>query len=94
MSNTMKELNRLLSIKPLVTTPYHAMCNGAVERFNGVLKSGLKKICEERPRDWDRYICPLLFACRDTAHASTGFTPFELIYERNVRGPMTILSEL
>ena len=29
MSNIMKELNRLLSIKPLVTTPYHAMCNGA-----------------------------------------------------------------
>ena len=94
MSNIMKELNRLLSIKPLVTTPYHAMCNGAVERFNGVLKSSLKKMCEERPRDWDRYICPLLFAYRDTPHTSTGFTPFELIYGRNVRGPMTILSEL
>ena len=94
MSNIMKELNRLLSIKPLVTTPYHAMCNGAVERFNGVLKSSLKKMCEERPRDWDRYICPLLFAYRDTPHASTGFTPFELIYGSNVRGPMTILSEL
>ncbi|XP_072019480.1 uncharacterized protein [Amphiura filiformis] len=93
-SNVMKELNRLLSIKPLVTTPYHAMCNGAVERQNGILKAGLKKMCEERPRDWDRYICPLLFAYRDTPQSSTGFAPFELLYGRSVRGPMTILSEL
>ncbi len=93
-SNVMKELNRLLSIKSMVTTPYHAMCNGAVERLNGVLKAGIKKMCEERPKDWDRYICPLLFAFRDTPHSSTGFAPFELMYGRRVRGPMTILSEL
>lgn len=93
-SNVWKELNRLLSIKHLVTTPYHAMCNGAVERQNGILKAGLKKMCEERPKDWDRYICPLLFAYRDTPQSSTGFAPFELLYGRSVRGPMTILSEL
>ena len=93
-SNVWKELNRLLSIKPLVTTPYHAMCNGAVERHNGILKGGLKKMCEERPKDWDRYINPLLFAYRDTPQSTTGFAPFELLYGRSVRGPMTILSEL
>lgn len=94
MSGVMKEVNRLLSIHPLATTPYHAMCNGLVERYNGVLKSMLKKMCEERPRDWDRYICPLLFAYRETPQSSTGFSPFELLYGRSVRGPMQILKEL
>ena len=76
-SSVMKELHRLLSIKPMVTSPYHAMCNGAAERQNGILKAGLKKMCEERPKDWDRYICPLLFAYRDTPQSSTGVSPFE-----------------
>ena len=38
-SDLMKEITRLLSIKQLTTTPYHAMCNGLVEKFNGTLKS-------------------------------------------------------
>ena len=93
-SGIMREVSRLLSIQSLTTTPYHAMCNGLVERYNGVLKSSLKKMCEERPRDWDRYISPLLFAYRETPQSSTSFSPFELLYGRDVRGPMMILKEL
>ena len=42
MSDVMGEVKRLLSIKSLATTPYHAQCNGLVERFNGTSKSMLK----------------------------------------------------
>ncbi|XP_033095865.1 uncharacterized protein LOC117100326 [Anneissia japonica] len=94
ISGIMKEVNRLLSIHSMTTTPYHAMCNGLCEKFNGILKAMLKKMCEEKPRDWDRYIDPLLFAYRETPQASTGFSPFELLYGRTVRGPMKILKEL
>ncbi|XP_068204576.1 uncharacterized protein [Palaemon carinicauda] len=41
-SEVMREFNRLLSIKSITTTPYHAMCNGLVEKFNGVLKKMLR----------------------------------------------------
>ena len=34
-SALMKEVSRLLSFKQLVTSPYHPICNGLVERFNG-----------------------------------------------------------
>ncbi|XP_062588592.1 uncharacterized protein LOC134250255 [Saccostrea cucullata] len=37
-SELMGEVSRLLSMKQLSTTPYHPMCNGLVERFNGTLK--------------------------------------------------------
>ena len=93
-SGVMKEVSRLLSIRQLTTTPYHAMCNGLCERFNGTLKAMLKKMCDEKPNDWDRYIDPLLFAYRETPQESTGFSPFELLYGRTVRGPMRILKEL
>lgn len=37
-SESMAEVSRLLSKRKLTTTPYHPMCNGLVERFNGTLK--------------------------------------------------------
>ena len=54
----------------------------------------LKRLCADRPSDWDRYLAPLLFAYRETPQDSLGFSPFELIYGRSVRGPMAILKEL
>ncbi|KAJ8050432.1 hypothetical protein HOLleu_03637 [Holothuria leucospilota] len=93
-SGLMHEVNRLLSIRQLLTTPYHPACNGLVERFNATLKQMLKKLCIERPKDWDRYLAPLLFAYPEAPQSSTGFSPFELLFGRNVRGPMTILREL
>ena len=85
---------RLLSIKQLSTTPYHPMCNGLVEKFNGSLKSMLKKLCSEQPKQWHRYINALLFAYREVPQGSTGFSPFELPFGRTVRGPMMILKQL
>ena len=64
VSDCMKELSRLLSIKQITTTPYHPMCNGLTlsEKFNGTMKPMLKRLCNEQPREWHRFINPLLFA--------------------------------
>ena len=58
-----------------------------------MLKQMLRRICAERPKDWDRYLPALLFAVREVPQESLGFSPFELLYGRNVRGPMAILRE-
>ena len=75
-SDIMKEVGRLLSIKHLTTTPYHPSCNGLVESFNGTLKSMLRKLSEEKPRQWDRYIPSLLFAYRESIHWFLSISPF------------------
>jgi predicted DNA-binding protein (UPF0278 family) len=93
-SRLMKEVSRLVSLKQLFTTPYNPKCNGLCERINGVLKSMLKKMCQERPKDWDRYLAAVLFAYREVPQASTGFSPFELLYGRAVRGPMQVLEDI
>lgn len=90
----MKEVGRLLSLAQLTTTPYHPACNGLVEKFNGTLKQMLRRMAAERPKDWDRYIAPLLFAYREVPQESMGFSSFELLYGRTVRGPMVILREM
>jgi hypothetical protein len=94
MSEVMQEVERLLAIKGLATTPYHAQGNGLVERYNGTLKTMLRKLAQEKPKQWDRYIPALLFAYREVPQESLGFSPFELLYGRTVRGPMSVLRNL
>ena len=54
----------------------------------------LKRVCAERPWDWDKYLNAALFAYQEVSQECLEFSPFELLYGRSVRGPMKILKEL
>ena len=70
------------------------MCNGLVERFHTTIKQVLRRMCAERPKDWDKYLLALLFSIREVPKEMSVFSPFEILYGSSVRGPMTILREL
>ena len=74
-AEVMKEVCRLLSLQQLTTTPDHPMCNGLVERFLATLKQMLRRMCAERPKDWDKYLSALLFAVREVLQESLGVFP-------------------
>ena len=93
VSQFLTEIYRLLHIHPIRTTPYHPQTDGLVERFNKTLKSLLWKAAVDVGKDWDKLLPYLLFAYREVLQASTGFSPFELLYGRAVRGPLDILRE-
>ena len=59
-----------------------------------MLKRVLLTMCADRPNDWDMHLPALLFAVREIPQELLGFSPFELLYGRNVRGPMHILKEM
>ena len=44
-------------------------------------------------RDWDEHLQDLLFACHEAPCSSTGFSPFELRFRREVHGPLDILRQ-
>ena len=44
-------------------------------------------------KDWDKMIPYVLFAYREVPQSSTGFSPFELLYGREVRGPLDVIKE-
>ena len=90
-SQLLAEIYRLLHIKPIKTSPYHPQTDGLVERFNQTLKAMLRKAATDEGKDWDKWVPYLLFAYREVPQASTGFSPFELLYGRPVRGPLDIL---
>ena len=92
-SQLLTELYRMLHIHPIKTTPYHPQTDGLVERFNQTLKSMLRKATTKEGRDWDKMIPFLLFANREVPQSSTGFSPFQLLYGKPVRGPLNVLRE-
>ena len=93
MSQLLKQLYNLLHIQPIRTSPYHPQTDGLVERFNKTLKSLLRKFVKKEGRDWDMLLPYLLFAYREVPQATTGFSPFELLYGREVRGPLDVVRE-
>ena len=93
MSQLLRELYNLLNIRPIRTSPYHPQTDGLVECFNKTLKSVLRKLVNKEGHDWDRLLPYVLFAYREVPQSTTGFSPFELLYGREVRGPLDVLKE-
>nr|XP_024655059.1 uncharacterized protein LOC112430808 [Maylandia zebra] len=93
MSRTLRELYELLGIKSIRTSVYHPQTDGLVERLNKTLKSMIRKFINEDERNWDHWLDPLLFAVREVPQASTGFSPFELLFGRRPRGVLDLIKE-
>ena len=93
MSGLFQEVMYRLGVKQLKSSAYHPQSQGALERYHQTLKTMIRAFCEEYPEDWDKGIPFLLFASRDSPNESTGFSPFELVYGHEVRGPLKLIKE-
>ena len=83
----------MLHISQIQTSPYHPQTDGLVERFNKTLKLMLRKLVSKEGKNWDRLLPYVLFAYREVPQSTTGFSPFELLYGREVKGPLDVLRE-
>lgn len=92
-SRLMKQLHQQLGITAVRTSPYHPQTDGLVERFNQTLKNTLRKFVTDTGRDWDKWLPFVLFAYGEVPQASTGFSPFELLYGWQVQGPLDLLKK-
>lgn len=93
-SKFLQQVYQLLGIKGLKTSSYHPETDGLVERFNQTLVQMLRKFVNEVGTDWDQWIPYLMFAYREVPQASTGFSPFQLMYGHEVQGPLSLVREL
>ncbi|XP_063963929.1 uncharacterized protein LOC135156194 [Lytechinus pictus] len=93
MSKVFKQVLGQLGIEHVVSSAYHPESQGALERCHQTLKNMLKSYCLETEKQWDEGIPLLLFALRESVQESLGFSPFQLVYGHEVRGPLRLLSE-
>jgi RNase H-like domain found in reverse transcriptase/Reverse transcriptase (RNA-dependent DNA polymerase)/Integrase zinc binding domain/SCAN domain len=92
-SDIMKEIYKVYGIKSQHIPVFCPTNNSIQERSHAVIKSILRKLCSEQPKQWHRYIDPLLFAIRTTEN-SNGYTPFELLFGRLPRTHVAVLRDL
>lgn len=89
-SEVFQNLCRLLGIAKTRTTPLHPQSDGMVERFNKTLGTYLKIVIDQQQSNWDTCIQPFLLAYRSAKHNSTGRTPAQLVFGRDLRLPVDI----
>lgn len=82
-----------LHVKHNKSTAYHAQRQGALERFHQTLKSLLRAYCTELSGDWGDGLPWLLLLAREVVQDSTGFSPNELVFGHQVRGPLAVLQD-
>ena len=90
-SSVFKEMCNVLDIKKTRTTAYHPAGNGQVENFNKTLKGLLKAKVQEEVNTWDDHIGACMMAYRSSIHQSTGYTPFYLMFGREMRLPIDVM---
>ena len=87
MGRVVNKTCELLNIKKLKTTAYHPQTNGALERWHATLKCMLRKF-DDSSETWDKLLKYCLLVCRAMPHAASGFSPYELVHGRSMRGSL------
>jgi Integrase zinc binding domain/Integrase core domain len=92
-SEILREIYHVYGIKIKTIPVYRPESNSIQERSHGEIKKILRKLCVEQPKQWHRYIDPLMFSIRKTENTN-GFTPFELLFGRLPHTHLNVLREL
>lgn len=92
-ANIFKQVMSTLGIKQHLSSAYHPESQGALERWHQTLKSMLTKYCLETEQQWDEGLPLVLYAIRSTRQESLGVSPNEMLFGRDVRGPLKLLQE-
>ena len=89
IGKVVSKLCKSLHIQKLKTTPYHPETNGIVERLHGTLGAMLTKATSQG-LDW---VGQIPFALRAAPNRETMFSPYELVFGRQVRTPLDIIHQ-
>eukprot|EP00731_Ephydatia_muelleri_P036792 Em0326g4a len=92
-SQLLSELYSMLHIHGIRTTPYHPQTDGLVERFNQTLKACFARLQFRRERTGISSFHMFYLRIGKYHRAQRVFSPFELLYGREVRGPLDVVKE-
>ena len=90
-SRLISEICKLLNIHKCHTTPYHPQGDGLVERFNRTLLDMLATTVQSHPLKWEGHIRKVCMAYNTSIQATTGYSPFYLMFGRNARLPVDVM---
>ena len=89
-SNLMHEICCLMGVHKSRTSAYHPQCDGLVERQNRTLQDMLTSYVSKHQHDWDCWVDLVAYAYNTSTHASTGYSPYEMVFGRLARTPLEL----
>ena len=84
-----RELCSLLQIPQQFSLSFVHHTLGACERTHRTLATRLTPYMNKRGTNWDQYLSAVVFAMNSAVNASTGYSPFEVIFGERPKFPLT-----
>ncbi|GFX98093.1 retrovirus-related Pol polyprotein from transposon 412 [Trichonephila clavipes] len=91
VSAVLKGVCELLGMDKTKTTPLHPQSDGMVERFNRTILNNLSLMVSKNQQDWDQKVPLFLLAYRSAVHETTGYSPSQMLFGRDLRLPCDLL---
>lgn len=88
VNQKVKKVLEEMNVHHVTTSYYCPQGNGKVERFHRTLHDVLSKKIQDNPQTWDLYLNQTLAAIRFHTNESSKFSPFYLMYGRDVVLPL------
>lgn len=88
LSKLLQELLDLAKTTHNVTTAYHPQTNGLTERLNYTLATMMSTYVNDDHSNWDSILPYVTFAYNTACQATTGFSPYHLLYARDPSTPL------
>ena len=87
-SALLRESCRLLKIRKFQTCSFNPQANGVCERMHKLLVDMLSHFVRKDARNWDEYVHYAVIAYRAIPHSSTKYSPYYLVFGRDLRLPI------
>jgi transposase InsO family protein len=86
-SELFHEMCKLLQVKRINLTSFNPQMEGKVEKFHLGLNQSMSHYVNKYRNDWDEFVNYALMAHRAVPHSTTRYSPFYLLYGREMRFP-------
>jgi len=80
-----------LGTKVLFSTTCHPQTDGQTEVVNRTLSQLLRALIQKNLKSWEECLPFVELAYNRTVHSTTGFSPFEIVYDFNPLTPMDLI---
>uniref|UniRef100_A0A251SVV5 Putative reverse transcriptase domain-containing protein n=1 Tax=Helianthus annuus TaxID=4232 RepID=A0A251SVV5_HELAN len=92
LSHFWRSLWKMVNTQLNFSSAYHPQTDGQTEVVNRSLGNLLRCLVGDHVKAWDQKLCQAEFAHNHAVNRSTGYSPFQIVYSSQPRGPLDLMS--
>ncbi|GJW82986.1 putative reverse transcriptase domain-containing protein [Tanacetum coccineum] len=92
LSHFWRSLWKMMNTQLNFSSAYHPQTDGQTEVVNRSIGNLLRCLVGDHVKAWDQKLCQAEFAHNHAVNRSTGFSPFQVVYSAQPRGPLDLMT--